>query len=99
MLRFLRDSNPSSQVIAMGILPRGWEDEARRYTWPSRYSPSIAFVNAALAQYASQDDMVHYLNCGPMLLHNGTVSTASSLSLAWFRFFCFISLICKFLVD
>ncbi|EIE19806.1 hypothetical protein COCSUDRAFT_58535 [Coccomyxa subellipsoidea C-169] len=58
VLRFLRDSNPSSQVIAMGILPRGWEDEARRYTWPSRYSPSIAFVNAALAQYASQDDMI-----------------------------------------
>ncbi|BDA46856.1 probable platelet-activating factor acetylhydrolase IB subunit gamma at N-terminal half [Coccomyxa sp. Obi] len=71
LLSFLGDNNPESQVILMGLLPRGWDTDSRRAVWPNPYTMSISFVNAALAQMSSQDSRVHFLNCTSLLLSGG----------------------------
>ena len=74
MLKFLREKNPSAQLVALAVLPRGWTDAWHVYDWPSMYKPGIDAVNRALKDYAAGDDAVHYLDCGPALTPDGKVS-------------------------
>ena len=73
MLKFLREKNPSAQIVALAVLPRGWTDAWHVYDWPSMYKPGIDAVNRALKDYAAEDDAVHYLDCGPAVTPNGKV--------------------------
>ena len=37
---------PDSQVILLGILPRGFPDDAGAIRWPSKYARGLLAVNA-----------------------------------------------------
>lgn len=73
MLNHLRRANPKTQLLVLGILPRGWNDAAHVYVWPSMYAPGIIAVNVALQAWAAQDTSAAFLDCGAALLPSGTV--------------------------
>ncbi len=76
VLRFLRDKNPDTRIIALAVLPRGWTDAWHIYDWPSMYKGGIDVINRALKDFAAQDDAVTYLDCAPALLPDGKVITS-----------------------
>ena len=82
VLAHLRRANPRTQLLVLGILPRGWTDAAHVYSWPSMFSPGLAAVNAALAAWAEQDTAATFLDCGAALLPSGTVSSSLGVR-AW----------------
>ena len=73
MLNHLRRANPKTQLLVLGILPRGWNDAAHVYVWPSMYAPGIVAVNVALQAWAALDTSAAFLDCGAALLPSGTV--------------------------
>lgn len=75
VLKLLREKNPSAQIMALAVLPRGWTDAWHVYDWPSMYKPGIDAINRALKDYATGDDAVHYLDCGPAVTPDGKVGT------------------------
>ena len=75
VLHFLRERNPGAHIIALAVLPRGWTDAWHIYDWPSMYKGGIDVINRALKDFAAHDDAVTYLDCGPVLLPDGKVST------------------------
>jgi hypothetical protein len=75
VLRYLRENNPEAQIVALGVLPRGWTDAWHVWDWPSMYSGGIAVINAALKDFSTQDASVHYLDCGPAILVDGKVAS------------------------
>ncbi len=72
-LGHLRRANPRTQLLVLGVLPRGWTDAAHVYAWPSMYAPGIAALNAELAAWAARDADAVFLNCGAALLPGGKV--------------------------
>ena len=37
VLRTLRANNSEAHILALGVLPRGWDDPWHVYVWPSMY--------------------------------------------------------------
>ena len=75
MLGLLRQKLPQTQLLMLGILPRGdGTNSSSTYTWPGIYTPAFHSVNAWLEDKAKKIDKIHYLDCGPMLLFDGKVS-------------------------
>jgi len=72
-LGHLRRANPRTQLLVLGVLPRGWTDAAHVYAWPSMYAPGIAALNAELAAWAARDADAVFLDCGAALLPGGKV--------------------------
>ncbi|KAK9836010.1 hypothetical protein WJX81_005902 [Elliptochloris bilobata] len=73
VLGHLRRANPRTQLLVLGILPRGWTDAAHVYAWPSMYAPGVATLNAALAAWAARDTAAAFLDCGAALLPSGRI--------------------------
>ena len=58
----------------LAVLPRGSATSPEtEYTWPGVYTPAIQDINTWLAKIAQDLPEVHYLDCGPRLLIDGTV--------------------------
>jgi hypothetical protein len=73
VLRTLRANNSDARIVALGVLPRGWDDPWHVYVWPSMYRGGISVINHALKDYAAGDEGVTYLDCGAALLPGGKV--------------------------
>lgn len=76
---------PETQLLMLGILPRGdGTNSSTTYTWPGIYTRAIHAVNEWLVSTAEEVDKISYLDCGPMLLYNGKVSSSTQLSMQEF---------------
>ena len=76
-MQYLRQKNPSTQLILMDILPRadGETITAGAYQWPNKYTNGIASVNSGLKAYASGQSNIDFVNCTQVLLPDGKVSS------------------------
>ena len=71
----LRQKMPDTHLLMLGILPRGdGTNSSTTYRWPGIYTPAISSVNDWLIELSEKEDMISYLDCGPMLLYNGQAS-------------------------
>ncbi|DBA95218.1 TPA: platelet-activating factor acetyltransferase activity, variant 2 [Trebouxia sp. C0006] len=73
ILTLLKQKNPHTTVIVMGLLPRGDGEEDGVYTQPNKYTQGISNVNAGLKTVASGLSGVQFVDCGPQLLPDGKV--------------------------
>lgn len=75
MVRLLKDNNPTTVVILVGVLPRGDNKVGSIYPTPNKYTQSIKDLNARLYQYAAEESFVVFVDCTEQMLLNGTVRT------------------------
>ena len=73
VVTLLKQKNPQTTVILMGLLPRGDGEQDGIYTQPNKYTQAISNVNAGLHTFASGLSQVQYIDCGPQLLPDGKV--------------------------
>ena len=74
MVSFLKDKNPDTVVILVGLLPRGNSKSGSMYPQPNKYTQSIKNINAELQRYSDKQDQVVYVDCRKQLLKDGQVS-------------------------
>lgn len=71
MISHLQHVNPDSNVLLVGILPCAAESAPGpdgTFPWPNSLSTGIAHVNKALEEFASQHNLVHYIDCADDML-------------------------------
>ncbi|KAL3157199.1 platelet-activating factor acetyltransferase activity protein [Trebouxia sp. C0009 RCD-2024] len=73
MVRLLKDNNPRTVVILVGVLPRGDNKVGSIYPTPNKYTQSIKDLNARLYQYAAEEPFVVFVDCTEQMLLNGTI--------------------------
>jgi hypothetical protein len=73
IITLLKQKNPQTTVIVVGLLPRGDGEQDGIYTQPNKYTQGISNVNAGLKTFASGVPGVHFVDCGPQLLPDGKV--------------------------
>lgn len=73
IVTLLKQKNPQTSIILMGLLPRGDGEQHSMYTQPNKYTQGIINVNAGLQKYSAGQSQVQYLDCGSQLLPNGKV--------------------------
>jgi hypothetical protein len=73
----MRAAMPGTQIILMGLLPRGTgsgeglEPMSRNdFSWPSVYTAAIESINARLRRLPGGDSQVHYLDCSGRMLRS-----------------------------
>ncbi len=70
----MNEKSPETELLLLAILPRGSATSpATLYTWPGVYTPAIQDMNGWLSKVAQEREGVHFLDCGPKLLTDGTV--------------------------
>lgn len=74
VVALLRQRLPQSQVVLLGLLPRGsgtaeglpvWDND---HSWPSVYTEATTAVNEQLRSFAASQDGVHFLDCSDRFL-------------------------------
>ena len=74
-ISLLREKLPETHLLMLGILPRGdGTNSSTTYRWPGIYTPAISSVNDWLIELSEKEELISYLDCGPMLLYNGQAS-------------------------
>lgn len=76
MVSHLQHVNPDSEVLLVGILPCAAETSPGPeglFAWPNGLSAGISRVNKALEGFASQQHLVHYVDCTDEMLLQGQV--------------------------
>lgn len=78
IMQYLRQKNPSTQLILMATLPRADGETITNgvYNWPNKYTTGIASVNSGLTAYAAGQSNIHFVDCNTVLLPDGKVSWA-----------------------
>ena len=77
MVSHLQHVNPDSNVLLVGILPFAAESDPGpdgMFPWPNIFSSGMAHVNEALEDFASQHNLVHYIDCADDMLLGDQVS-------------------------
>jgi hypothetical protein len=69
----IHEAQPASKVLLLGILPRGGQDDATFYSWPSKFTPAMELINGDLASMAKEADWIDFMDCSHALLPGGTV--------------------------
>ena len=72
-MTLLKQKNPETTIILMGLMPRGDSEQDGIYMQPNKYSQASNDVNAGLHTFASGLSQVQYVDCGPQLLPDGKV--------------------------
>lgn len=75
---FLRQQNPYTTIVLLGLLPRGDEEQNGWFPQPNKFTDSIARVNAQLSSFATAQNtsQLVYLDCTAALLYpDGQVHT------------------------
>jgi len=73
IITLLKQKNPQTTVIVVGLLPRGDGEQDGIYTQPNKYTQGISNVNAGLETVASGLSGVQFIDCGSQLLPDGKV--------------------------
>jgi len=84
MVSHLQHANPDSTVLMVGILPCAAETSPSPeglFAWPNGLSAGISRVNEALKGFASQHNLVHYVDCTDEMLVQGQVRHPASLEI------------------
>ena len=68
---FLRQQNPYTPIILLGLLPRGDEQQNGWFPQPNKFTNSIGEVNAQLSSFATAQNTSRlvYLDCTAALLY------------------------------
>ena len=75
IVSLLKQNNPNTIIILVGVLPRGDSKSGNTYSEPNKYTQSIKNVNGELQKYADKQDQVVFVDCKEQLLIDGQAST------------------------
>lgn len=70
---YLTDLRPGSQVVLVGLLPRGdlTLSSDQHLAQPSKFTPAIQSINTDLQQFADSRDELHFVDCGQGFTYDG----------------------------
>lgn len=77
IVSLLKQKNPHTRIILVGVLPRGDSRSGNTYPQPNKYTQSIENVNGELQKYADKQDQIVFVDCKEQLLIDGQASTVS----------------------
>ncbi|CAL5218579.1 g273 [Coccomyxa viridis] len=64
MLHVMQDGMPETQIIILGLYPRGADFGDNRFQWPNHFTYPIELLNALYQKLAQKSARLHYLDCG-----------------------------------
>ncbi|CAK0772375.1 hypothetical protein CVIRNUC_003956 [Coccomyxa viridis] len=76
LVQYMRSGMPLTHIILVGILPRAGWTLPNETGYPNRFSTPTGQANAHIQELASEDSMLHYIDCSSGFVNSTDILTS-----------------------